>query len=137
MWADVAFGLPAIVKWSQPRCKRNRLVNLVALLRDWDCGKFAFEMAEQGTQGLGVKRGYTDGLVATTQQLRLGLRQSIAFIEDKRSPQHLQVQLLKNFHHGGNLNVDISRAGVHDMDQKICLAQFFEGRAKSSQQFFR
>ncbi len=75
-------------------------------------------------------------LIATAEQVCLGLRNSVAFVEDERSPQHLQIQLLKNLNDSGNLDIDISRASIHDMDQEVRLAQFLERRTKGSQQFF-
>jgi len=126
-----------IVKRSHPRCKRNRLVDLVRWLRDCDRGEFAVEMAQERAQGVGMQRGYANGLIAPTKQVCLGLRNSIAFIENERPSQHSQIQFLKNLDHGGYLDIHISRAGIHDMHQKIRLAQFLQRRAKGSQQFFR
>lgn len=116
------FWLLQIVKRSQSRCKRNRLVDLVRWLRGRHRREFAVEMVQERPQSVGLKRGYADGLIAMTKQVCSGLRNSIAFIEDERPPQHLQIQFLKDFNHGGYLDVDIHRAGVHNMDQKIRLA---------------
>jgi hypothetical protein len=126
-----------ILKRSQPRCKRSRLVDLAGWLRKCHPGEFTVEMVQERVQGVGMQRGYADGLIATTKPVCLGRRNSIAFIEDERPPQHVEIQFLKNFNHGGYLDVDVSRAGVYDMDKKIRLAQFLERRAKGSQQFFR
>src|SRR5688572_6467379 len=73
-----------IVKRSQPRCKRSCLVDLAGWLR-----KCNPEMVQERAQGVGMQRGYADGLIATTKPVCLGRRNSIAFIEDERPPQHV------------------------------------------------
>ena len=95
-----------------------------------------FELSKEWTECPRLQRRNTDGVVTTAERLYLMGRQSIAFVKYKRAGDIVQVEFLENGNHSGNLHLDISCAGVHDVDEQVGLVQLFQCGAKASDEFF-
>lgn len=95
------------------------------------------EMIKQWVEGVRVKCGYADGVVASTEEIRFRLWNPITFVENERPRNHIEIEVLENLDNGGNLDVDVGGAGVDDMNQQVRLTQFLQRCSKRSDQFLR
>ena len=94
-------------------------------------------MIEQRLQCVRLKGRDADAPVPATQELSFVPWKAITLIEDQGSGQCVEIQFLKDFHNGGNLNVDVGGARIDHMHQEIRFAQLLQRRPKCSQQLLR
>jgi len=97
--------------------------------------ELTLEMIKQWVQGVRVKCGHADGMVASTEEIRFRLWNPITFVENERPRNHVEIEVLENLDDGGNLDVNVGGAGVDDMDQQVRLPQFLQRCSKRSDQF--
>jgi len=127
-WAFVPWRASRlIVKRLVARSKGDTGVSVgCCLVIGWkDNGELMLQMIQQGVQGVGVECGYSDGMVTPAEKICLRWRNPVTFVENKSPRNHIQIQILENFDHCGNLDVDVRGAGIDNVHQQVSLTQFF------------
>ncbi len=87
---------------------------------------------DQRIEGVGFQRREADGAEAAAEGLALVLGDSIALIEDQHTPDIVQFQLLEDPLDGVDLSGRVAAAGIHHMEQNVCVPEFPEGGSEDS-----